>query len=349
MIQITPLEQFTAITGRSYSRLSKLAEGPLSYRASLAEDLKSSAASLGSAVDLLLTDKDNFENEIYVMSATKPGSEMMLKYCEVLAETEDHAQAFQQSGYKQKPSADKFDKEGRAYYQALKEAEDKKILDVEDMFKANQIVKSIESNEFTKKYFEESKHRQLLYQVPIVWTELIPTLDNPDTAIEHTFKAVIDIVEIRHDLKTITAIDLKTGEESFRKSYFKYKRYLQGAMYYMGLVHMLIGEENSDYSVMNSKFIYADTKLFYPPVLYTMNDSDIEGGIEGVPYFMTSSLITKDVHMYETRFENRFKYKGYKRLAAELEWHERKNKWDYSYDVYQTNGEIEIDAFNIKL
>jgi hypothetical protein len=347
MIEQTPLEQFKETTGRSYSRLSKLAEGPLSYMASLVGDVTSPAASLGSAVDLLLTDKDNFDKEIYVMSATKPGSEMMLKYCQVLAETEDYNLAFQASGYKQEVSESKFKKEGKAYYEALKQAGDRKILDVEDMFRANQMVNNIKNNQFTKKYFVPNKDTELLYQVPIVWKEVIPTVDDPDKALEHTFKAIIDIVEIRHDIRTITPIDLKTGEDSFRKSYFRYKRYLQGAIYYMGLLYAMDG----DYTVMNSKFIYADTKLLRPPVIYTMNDSDIEGGVNGVKYAITTNIPKKTIFYitHDEKLKDTFKHKGYKQLAAELEWHERNDKWDYSYDVYQNYGEIEIDAFNIKL
>lgn len=346
MLEVMSLEAFKDVTGNSYSRLSKLAEGPQAYRASLAEDVKSSAVALGSAVDLLLTDPDNFQNEIYVMTTDKPNSEMMRTFCEVYAETNDQGIARESSGFKIGIDAivKKFDKEGVDYYNALIEAGSKKIIDAEQMFRANQIVHNLRTSDFTKQYFTKSDNREILFQVPVTWKQVIPSLSNPNVGIECVFKGIIDMVEVRHDINTITPIDLKTGEESFRKSYFKYKRYLQGAMYYMGLIHMY--GLHTDYSIMNTKFIYADTKLIYPPVIYRMNDSDIEGGINGVPYFMSSNLIDKDLFLYK---DKTYKHKGYVQLAAELHWHEVNDIWDYSYDVYQNNGEIEIDAFNIKL
>ena len=35
-------------------------------------------------------------------------------------------------------------------------------------------------------------------------------------------------------------------------------------------------------------------------------------------------------------------------LAAELEWHQKTDKWEYSYDLYQKEGEVDIDAFTFK-
>ena len=215
---ITPIsmEDFRAFKGVSYSRLSNLANGPQAYKAGLEEDPSSSAISLGTAVDLLLTEPDKFDEEIYVMSAQKPGSEMMLTYVDALHQTGDKDLAWKASGFKMNQAGveKKFTTEGKPYYDALQTAGSKKILDVEGMFKANQMVNTLKANPFTKKYFVPEDGIELLFQFPIIWTigiKEIPT----DIIKSVTTKSVLDVIRIDHNKKTIQPIELKTGAESF--------------------------------------------------------------------------------------------------------------------------------------
>lgn len=344
IIKTTPIERFKDFQGMSYSRLSKLADSPQAYRASLAGEDDSPAMSLGSAIDLMLTNLDNFDKEIYVMSAEKPGSDMMRSYCEVLALTGDEVQAHTASKYQisLERTKDKFEKEGKNYYDALIQAGDRKIIDVEQMFKANQIVNTLKANQFTKRYFEPNDH--IMFQVPLTWEEDITILDDPEKTTRIQFKGILDIVEIDHQNRIITPIDLKTGEEPFRKAFFKYKRYLQGAMYKRAI--MFNQDKIDSYTVANPKFIYADTNLVYPPVIYTMSDLDVMVGTYGLNYMMVINKEEDGIN--NDRYLDRFRYKGYRQLAAEMDWHNRMDAWEYSYDVYQNKGEIEIDAFSLK-
>ena len=115
-------KEYRALDRVSYSSLSKLASSPQAYKASVeGQKEESSYMTLGTVVDILLTDKGRFDEEVYVMTADKPSAETMLTYCLRLAETGNTAIAYGASGYKISPDAvsKKFEKEGKPYYEAL--------------------------------------------------------------------------------------------------------------------------------------------------------------------------------------------------------------------------------------
>jgi hypothetical protein len=346
---ITPIsmKDFKAFKGVSYSRLSNLANGPQAYKAGLEDDPSSSALSLGSAVDLMLTEPDKFNEEIYVMSAQKPGAEPMQKYVEELHTSGDKEKAWIASGYKinQARVEKKFEEEGKHYYYALQAAGDKKILDVEGMFQANQMVNTLKANPFTKKYFTPQDGTELMFQVPITWSFGIHELDSNKTK-PVPAKSILDVIEIDHRAKTIQPIELKTGAESFFKSFWRWKRYLQGSMYQDAALSLFWQHEPTaeEYEIKNLKFIFADSNLIQPPIIYNMTDDDIVRGRDG-----RTVRLTVSEYRHEPDMRRPYKTKGYKRLAQELDWHQRTDQWEYSYDVFKNNGEVDIDAFIVKL
>jgi len=340
MINQVSEKVFKETKGVSYSRLSKLGESPQAYQAALVEEPDSSAITLGTAVDIKLTDPDRFDEEIYVMTTDKPESKMMLKYVEEMVVSGDSHKAHAVSGFKLGHDAvyKKFDKEGRGYFDALVSAEGKKILDAEDLFKANQIVTTLQTNPYTKKYFIPEDGVDLIFQPRILWDLMYYSLLEEGKTATVQAKSVLDVIRIDHKNKVIQPVDLKTGAESFMKSYWRYKRYLQGAMYSTAVYKAL--EENSEYEVKNMKFVFADTNLYYPPRIYNMTFHDLNIGTHGIKHMTIKP--TGLAHL------DTWKIKGYAQLAAELEWHQKMDKWDYSYDVYQRDGEVDIDAFTFK-
>jgi hypothetical protein len=337
---------FKDTKGVSYSRLSKLAESPQAYQAALVEEPDSSAISLGSAVDIKLTQPDKFDEQIYVMTTKKPSAEMMLKFVNSLINNNGNTLiAHTQSGFKISLDAvmKKFEKEGgRAYHDALLAAKGKKILDAEDLFKANQIVTTLQTNPYTKKYFVPEDGVELIFQPMILWDLMYHSLLEEGKSKTVQAKSVLDVIRIDHNKKIIQPIELKTGAESFMKSYWRYKRYLQGAMYTTAVYKSMREEDLDLYTVENIKFIYADTNLWYPPKIYTMTDLDIGVGTTGS---INRTIVGTDKPAVIPLNK---RIKGYVQLAAELEWHQKMDKWDYSYDVYQRNGEVDIDAFTFK-
>lgn len=337
-------EVFRSTQAMSFSRLSKLADGPQSYKASLEEKEFSLGLAFGSVVDILLTNPERFEEEFYVMTADKPSSDMMLKFCEVYAETGDEERAHAASGFKIGLNAvkTKFETEGKPYYNAIILGKGKKIIDASILFAANQTVAALKSNPFTKRYFvSDGENIQIEYQTIIIWEEELIQLGDTSTPLTIKFKGALDVTRIDHERKEIEIMDIKTGSEGFWKSYWKHKLYLQGAMYYFGLKKVLQDTDLKDYKILPIGFIYADSNLYYPPAIYAMNENDLE--IARAGYYQKiikgGKIITSD----------QLRIKGYQRLAQEIDWHNRNDMWDYPYEVYQSNGVINIDSFNPKL
>jgi len=346
MIKTVSKEVFKNTTGVSYSRLSKLAESPQAYQASLAEDPDSSAISIGSAVDIKLTQPEVFDEEIYVMTADKPSAPMMLKFAESLAFTGDKLTAHAESGFKIGVEAvmKKFENEGKDYVDALNAAKGRKILDAEDLFKVNQIVSTLKSNPFTKKYFTPEDGVDLIFQPYILWDMMYYSLMEEGKSTVIKAKSVLDVVRIDHRNKVVEPMELKTGAEGFMKAYWRYKRYLQGAMYHTA-THVAMRPEDLDlYDIENIKFVFADSNLRYPPRIYRMSDDDIAIGTHGKQYRTLAGRGNPTMGY----LDDNWKVKGYAQLAAELEWHQKNDQWDYSYDVYQRDGEVDIDAFTFK-
>jgi hypothetical protein len=343
MINQVSEKVFKDTKGVSYSRLSNLAEGPQAYQVGLVDDPESSAISLGSAVDILLTEPDKFDEKIYVMTAEKPKSDMMLKFVATYNLTGDKERAYRESGFKISVDAawKKFEKEGKAFVDALQAAGERQILDVKDRFKANQIVTQLQSNPFTKKYFIPEDGIELIFQPRILWDlKFYSKLDGKATSVPA--KSMLDIIRIDHKNKIIQPIDLKTGAESFMKSFWRWRRDLQGSMYQTATIQA-VGE--TDYTIENLKFIFADTNMYYPPRIYKMTENDIYVGREGKMQRTFNNFNETPSFGY---LKNNWRVKGYAQLAAELEWHQKMDQWEYSYDLYQTNGEVDIDAFSFK-
>jgi hypothetical protein len=345
MIKQVSEEVFKDTKGVSYSRLSNLAGGPQAYQAGLVDDPESSAISLGSAVDILLTAPDTFDEQIYVMTTSKPSSDMMQRFVNKYLETDDKEKAWVASGFKIGVDAawKKFEKEGKPYYDAIQAADGRQILDAEDRFKANQIVTMLQTNPFTKKYFVPEDGVELLFQPRILWDlKFYSKLDENLTSIPA--KSILDVIRIDHKEKKIQPIDLKTGAESFMKSFWRWRRDLQGSMYQSATLQS-IQESDVPYTVDNMRFVYADTNMYYPPRIYRMTDNDIAVGKSGKLQRTFNNYNETPSFGY---LQNNYKVKGYTQLAAELEWHQKMDKWEYSYDLYQSNGEVDIDAFSFK-
>lgn len=340
----------------SYSSLSKLADSPQSYKAEQSRgDFQSPAMILGSVVDMLLTQPERFDEEVYVMTADKPNSDMMLKYAEVFAQTGNSTTAHQESGFKLGPEAvyKKFEKEGRAYYDALLAGQGKMIIGADDMFTANNLVNQLTSNRFTKGYFiSDSPDVELRFQVTIVWNVQYQPVEGGDPRTRQV-KSMLDVVHIDHANRMITPIDLKTGGEGFMKSYWKYKRYLQASLYTDALlfVDWQSTLQLHEYEIRPLKFIFVDTNLRNAPMIYSSTELDIVAGREGVNYLepIGGKVAGQGLDSIAWGDLSQIKRKGYRRLIAELDWHERNDQWDYTYEDFQNMGERQINAFGIKL
>lgn len=319
-------EEYRKHPGINQSLLGKLANGPKGVKKE--DEGDRSYFTLGSLVDCKLTDADNFNNKYYVMTATKPSSEMMLAYADMYYLTNDHSKALAASGYKSDPTVvpkssktgkSKWETEGKPYYDALSQAGDKQVISFEQEVQANQIVAILKNNEFTSKYFKEDN----LFQVPIIFKYH-----------SRECKALLDIIHIDYSNKTIRPVDLKTTGKSvlsFRSAYLSYKYYIQAAFYTAALEYAVKNDLNlaefADFEILPFQFIVQETNMYNPPHIFEVDDEDMfvaeYGGIvEGAGY----------------------EIKGFQELIDELEYHEETEQWDYRQEVYHNSGVVSLKA-----
>lgn len=318
--QITPAQEYITKDAISYSSLSRLADGPQAYinKSKPTGDFLSK----GSAVDILLTEPDNFHDMFYIMTDSKPSTEGMLAYVMSMLENDDHALAFIASGYKKAVSMAKWEEIGKPYYDAMKASEGKTVLSFDDYQQVQGVVNQLKTNQYTKTYFADSasnvEYDEIMYQ-------FIHYFDYEGTAC----KVKLDVVTIDHQNKKIKGLDLKTTGKSvfsFRTSYRTYKYYLQGALFRLGLVDW---KENNypDYELEDFEFIVAEMASYNPPLIFRMSQEETTKAIVGGE--SSSGYYTK----------------GIEDLLADLAYYKETDAWEYPAEVHKNNGVVELDLF----
>ena len=132
-----------------------------------------------------------------------------------------------------------------------------------------------------------------------------------------------------HCILIIYGKDLKTtGKPShaFTSSYRKFKYYLQEGLYQEGIIDWQV-ENYPDYDVQDFEFIVAQMGAYSEPLIFTVGETEhgynIYGGETGSGYFI----------------------KGIATLLEDLAYYETMNKWDYSKEVIENNGRINLELF----
>ena len=172
---------------------------------------------------------------------------------------------------------------------------------------------SVLENEFTKKYFNFPANRdiEINYQYPITCT-----LNG------HEVKTLPDIIYIDHDKKEVELVDIKTFSESFLKSYYKYRYYIQGALYNRSMTEIINRVLRLEgYKLHPFKFLTIDTSGFESPTMYEMTSIDMKAATTG-------GLIGS------------YTVKGYIKLLEEYKWHMENDKWEYPKEVYDTGVKL---------
>jgi len=315
-------KEYRAHKGINYSLLSSLATSP---KGLVAKKKDESYFTLGSLVDCLCTTPEEFHNLYYVMTVTKPGSDMMQKYAEEYLATGSHTDALAASGYKsgittpaKGKTESKWDIEGVPYYDALVAGKGKLVVSMEEYMQACQMKNILHKNEFTSKYFNDSN----MFQVPIIWKYY-----------GKECKALLDIIDIDHERKTIRPVDLKTTGKSvlsFSSAYISYKYYLQAAFYTNALVYAIKNDPSyaiyKEYAVLPFQFVVIETGMYNPPHIFEVDDLDMVVAENG------------------GQTANGYEVKGYKQLIEELEYHRTTGQYDYKQDVYENSGVVSLNS-----
>ena len=305
------------------------------------EEKDNIAITMGKLVECLLWQPERFDDIFYMSSCASTPSGLMLAFVEALyratRDTTDEKGvltknfeelskiAYNESGFKIKYEAvlGKFlDSDAQIYYTELVKVRSNGLLVVtlEDTTNAERIVEELKVNFVTKDILTRvnSKRYTILPQYQI---EGFPIDD-------HLMKAMIDLVSIDHQSRTIQVDDLKCtwSVEGFYSDYYLYRRaYLQGYVYWKAVSSLTIDPKGEyfGYKALPPRFIVCDSINYFNPLIYTMSYDDLKDAYEGFEY-------------------KGYKYPGVRDIIINLKWAIDNNIWAMSRENYINNGVVDI-------
>jgi hypothetical protein len=296
---------------------------------------------IGKAVDDFITmGEDYFDENYYVSDIVKPSDTIMSIVQQVfqsresdnffdnnlLAAIEAHNY---QPNWKPDTKITKVSTEGESYWNELLQSEGKTVLDKEQILKIDSIVGQLLEHRFTKDYFIAKEHINIYYQLPIYFTE-----NNVEC------KALLDMVIVDFQTKTITPIDIKTIGDYTK--FFDYqclrRRYDIQASWYLQGLEKWRDDNLKDYQIDNFKFIVASTTKQCDPIVFNTTDKFINAGKHG-----SSKIRQYYVNDASGTEESIMKMYGWKNLLQIYKWQEE-NGWDKDYEIETNNGTFIIDS-----
>lgn len=146
-------------------------------------------------------------------------------------------------------------------------------------------------------------------------------------------KGILDKVIINHTNMTIQPLDLKSGSfpaKDFMGSFFKFKYYMQGAIYNKAIKEWIKDSSFIGYTILPFKFIYLPTFDCNNPKTFILSEKWEQAAWDG---FTTNSG---------------YKYRGIDELVDEINWHIRHQVFNETRDFYE-NQEIMLDDSFIHL
>jgi len=218
---------------------------------------------------------------------------------------------------------------GVGYLKSQIESQNKKVVSQELYQKARSAMMTLKTHDFTRNYFKDNRsHIEIQFQVPILWSPSYFTSDLD----ERRAKSLLDIVILDHKNETVLPVDLKTTGSSvftFESKMTKWRYYIQGTYYYDAMRyrvnhHGVINE----YDVLPFEFVVISRQNLNNPLVYTMTEQDLDAGRNGGKLSYNGREV-----------------RGWIELMKDLKWHQENNKWNYSREIYENDGKIELDMF----
>jgi len=215
------------------------------------------------------------------------------------------------------------------YYRQRREAFGKTIIEASMLENAQRVVAELMSNDVTKYIMTLETDRDTV----AVYNQF-PIIGKMDGAMiggsDFPLKCLIDKLVIDHKLRSIYIYDLKTAwdnEGEFLHNYFKYKYYIQMAVYFYLVVEWKLSQpEIADYQVHYPSFIVADSSNYKNPLIYATTQENFHQGMRG--------------------FTIRGKYyPGVIKAVQDLIWHEETGIWSISKDNHTAGGIVRIQPF----
>lgn len=300
------------------------------------DDSDSDAARLGTIVDIIMTDPDNFDDYFVISSAEKPSGQL-LKFVTflfdiTLKETKNGVvqsdmidrmqKAYlvlrEENGGKLRDKyetfVENFVAKGRSYYDELLESVGKMLITSEEMNLANSICDSIRSADC----FNLNKGCKRLSKVVILF-------DYKDVEM----KAEVDEIEIDDIKKIIYPFDYKVTafvEDFLFSAFLKRGYYIQSSLYRFAIEQWKKENGYENYVVENLAFKVACQNNYYAPLLYRTSDRHYIQGFTG--FYMGNTY-----------------YKGIDQLISEIDYSTENDVWNMSARNSFSNGIVYIPEF----
>lgn len=313
-------EEYLSSSALSQSKLKKLLFHPqlfLNYNNEDDTDEPKETSVIGDAVDLILTQSDDaFYNAFYITDAEKPSSMMGKFVWELYLNRENRDAekiAYENSGFKL--SIDKvrerFEKEGRYYYEALIESQGKSTITSYQKAKIDQIVESLRTNKFTKDWIKGKTGLKIHKQVVVEFEYL-----------GHPCKGLLDIVAVDKKTGIVYPIDLKTSSSptnTWMSMFWKFRYDIQAAFYTYGLKHSGLLEKLGGKSLHPFRFIVENQEYPGNPLIYETSQSILDIGQNGGEYKGRT-------------------YEGFHQAVEKYIWHVENDLWSYPMHDYINKG-----------
>ncbi len=351
--QLTKEQQYRLLDIDSYSSIKTFLDDRKKYHKKFIlkeeiEEEESKSLLMGGIVDTLKFEPEEFDNR-YVLAVVQEPTGQMFKFVKALFKRTVECMAedgsvsrdftvlmkesyndvkFDRNGNIVDFKRDKFEtvvekfvgSDAELYYKQLRVSYGKKVIELSDMQNGEKVAKELDTNWVTREVFgrQEGKRWSIYTQHPIIFEMN-----------GYQLKALIDKLDIDHEEKKIYLYDLKTcwdNEREFQTNYFKYKYYLQAAVYYMAVLKWAEKEGWKDYTIVPMQFIVADSTNYQNPLLYQTDVVNLQQGLEG--------FVIKGKY-----------YPGVIKAIEDLKWHRDNDIWNISKDNYEAGGITKIKPF----
>lgn len=305
------------------------------------EEKDTQAATTGRIVETLLLEPEEFDNRFYMSSCATAPTGLMLAFVDALyvhtsnatdeegkitRSFEDIAKdAYSDSGFKIKFDAvlAKFQgSDAEIFYNEMRIVRGKglTVVTTDDVTNAEKIVTELRNNPYTAGIVNlvNSMRWQVFNQFQVEGYEIDGM----------KFKSMMDKVVVDHDEKTIQVYDLKCvwAVENFYEEYYLYRRaYIQAFLYHRALLNMedAFPFDHNDYEILYPKFIVCDSTNYLSPLVYTLDDDDMEDAYYGF------------AHKHR-------QYPGVKEIIADLKWAIENDRWNISRKNHISEGRVKL-------
>lgn len=321
--------EYRADSAISYSQLSSFARESQKVIPHLQDKKDTEALRFGSLVDCLLTEPETLEERFLIVDLPKVSDKVRI-ICDKAFAATDGARSLHSmnkdvllnilegedyySNWKDNTRLDQIILKGTAYYNLLSLTGDKILMSTSDYKRAVSCVTALKESPFTKDVFlinpfdgNIEKFYQLKFRV--------------DDLAEAPVRCMMDFCIVNHTDKTIRPIDVKTtgkDEEKFEDSFIQWLYMLQGTLYTQTLEHLIRKDEYFKHFTILPYWFTVINKFNQTPMIWEFDDALHSG-----------SFIDEKTGEY---------FKGWRQLLHEFLWHRENQKYDYSYETYQSNG-----------